>query len=220
MGYSHGGYGAFAIGPKIPYRFAAVHASAAAPTDGQTSAKTLRNTRFTFMVGEKDIAYGRRERCEKFAEQIKELKADGDDAYPVEFLFKEGFGHGGLPDRDMIASMYGHKRNTTPRHLTWEMTDSVVDRFFWLSTSEPGRGKLVDARIEPNNNIVIEAKDIGAFKVHLDRRLIDPGKPITIQIGEKKQHVEYRPDVRTLCRAIAEMSDVNLAFDFEIEIKP
>ena len=74
MGYSHGGYGAFAIGPKIPYRFAAIHASAAAPTDGQTSAKTLRNTRFTFMVGEKDTAYGRRERCERFAVQVKELK--------------------------------------------------------------------------------------------------------------------------------------------------
>jgi len=71
IGYSHGGYGAFAIGPKIPYRFAAVHASAAAPTDGQTSAKTLRNTRFSFMVGEKDNAYGRRERCEKFAMQLQ-----------------------------------------------------------------------------------------------------------------------------------------------------
>ena len=31
MGYSHGGYGAFYIGPKIPDRFAAIHCSAAAP---------------------------------------------------------------------------------------------------------------------------------------------------------------------------------------------
>ena len=37
LGYSHGGYGAFYIGPKIPDRFAAVHASAAAPTDGTIS---------------------------------------------------------------------------------------------------------------------------------------------------------------------------------------
>jgi len=34
MGYSHGGYGAFAIGPKEPDRFAAIHGSAAAPTEG------------------------------------------------------------------------------------------------------------------------------------------------------------------------------------------
>ena len=47
IGYSHGGYGAFSIGPKIPYRFSAIHASAAAP-DGSTPLENLRNTRFTF----------------------------------------------------------------------------------------------------------------------------------------------------------------------------
>ena len=137
IGYSHGGYGAFAIGPKIPYRFAAVHASAAAPTDGQTSANTLRNTRFTFMVGEKDNAYGRRERCEKFAQQLQELKGERGDIYPVEFMFKKGYGHGGLPDRDMIASMYDFNRQAIPRELDWEMTDSVVNQFFWLSVKDP-----------------------------------------------------------------------------------
>ncbi|MGH7222352.1 MAG: transglutaminase domain-containing protein, partial [Gemmataceae bacterium] len=49
IGYSHGGYGAFFIGPKIPDRFAAIHSSAAAPTDGTISPRSLRNTRFTFM---------------------------------------------------------------------------------------------------------------------------------------------------------------------------
>src|SRR5205823_6526146 len=66
MGYSHGGYGAFFIGPRLPDRFAAVHVSAAAPTDGTISAKMLRNTRFTYMVGDSDNAYGRRQRCETF----------------------------------------------------------------------------------------------------------------------------------------------------------
>ena len=42
IGYSHGGYGAFFIGPKIPDRFAAIHSSAAAPTDGTISAANLR----------------------------------------------------------------------------------------------------------------------------------------------------------------------------------
>jgi len=74
MGYSHGGYGAFYIGPKIPDRFAAVHSSAAAPTDDTISPFSLRNTRFTFMVGENDTAYGRRERCEKFDKEIQKLK--------------------------------------------------------------------------------------------------------------------------------------------------
>ena len=52
LGASHGGYGAFVIGPKMPDRFAAVHASAAAPTPGETRGENLRDVRFTFMVGE------------------------------------------------------------------------------------------------------------------------------------------------------------------------
>src|SRR5579871_4536812 len=97
MGYSHGGYGAFYIGPKIPDRFAAIHASAAAPTDGTISPLCLRNTRFTFMVGENDTAYGRRERCEKFNQEIQRLQHEEGGGYPVAFEFKQGFGHGGLP---------------------------------------------------------------------------------------------------------------------------
>jgi len=54
LGASHGGYGAFVIGPKIPYRFAAVHAAASAPTDGETKGENLRNLRFTYMVGALD----------------------------------------------------------------------------------------------------------------------------------------------------------------------
>jgi hypothetical protein len=217
MGYSHGGYGAFAIGPKIPDRFAAIHASAAAPTGGQTSAKSLRNTRFTFMVGEKDTAYGRRERCDAFAEQIKELGYSN-----VEYLYKPGYGHGGLPDRDMISQMYDHVRNPVPKHVTWEMTDSVVDRFYWLSVEEPARGQLIDAEIK-GNTIRIKTENCKSLSVFLDRRLIeDPKKPIEIVMvqadGERSYSVDYQPSFKTLCDSIAETSDVNLSFDFEIKI--
>src|SRR5712671_3137776 len=129
MGYSHGGYGAFAIGPKIPDRFAAIHASAAAPTDGTISPLSLRNTRFTFMIGENDSAYGRRERCEKFDAQIQKLKEANKGDFPVVMEFKKGFGHGGLPDRDKIKEMYDFTRNTVPRHVTWDLTDTFITDF-------------------------------------------------------------------------------------------
>ncbi len=217
MGYSHGGYGAFAIGPKIPYRFAAVHSSAAAPTDGQTSAKTLRNTRFTFMVGEKDTAYGRRERCERFADQIKQLQSENEGDYPVEFLFKEGFGHGGLPDRDMIGEMYDHVRNPVPKHVTWEQTDSVVKRFFWLAVDKPARGQLIDAKIN-GNTIEVKTEKCDSFSIFLDQRLIDPNQPVVIKMGETEYKVDYKPSFKTLCESIADTGDINLSFDFEIKI--
>lgn len=217
MGYSHGGYGAFAIGPKIPYRFAAIHSSAAAPTDGQTSAKTLRNTRFTFMVGEKDTRHGRRKRCEKFAAQIKELKEANQEHYPVEFMYKEGLGHGGLPDRDMISKMYEHQRDPAPKHLTWQMTDSVVKRFFWLRTATPKRGQVIDAKIE-GNQITVTAEECKSFSILVDSRLIDPTKPIELKIGDSEKQIKYKPNFETLCDTISETGDLNLAFDFEIEV--
>src|SRR5207302_1042512 len=106
--------GAFFIGPKIPDRFAAVHCSASAPTDGTISPLNLRNTRFTFMIGEKDTAYGRKERCEKFEKEVQELKKANKGDFPVEMEFKPGFGHGGLPDRDKIKELAPFTRNPVP----------------------------------------------------------------------------------------------------------
>lgn len=217
MGYSHGGYGAFAIGPKIPYRFAAVHSSAAAPTDGETTAKTLRSTRFTFMVGEKDTAYGRRKRCEKFANQVKELKDKNAGDYPVEFMFKKGYGHGGLPDRDMISEMYDYQRDPVPSRVTWEMTDSVVNRFFWLKCDQPSKGQMIDAEIK-GNQVIVTCEKATSFSILLDRRLIGSEKQIELIVNGSESKITYRPSFETLCKTIAESGDPNLAFDFEIKV--
>ena len=217
MGYSHGGYGAFAIGPKIPYRFAAVHSSAAAPTGGETSAKTLRNTRFTFMVGENDNAYGRRERCQAFAKQIEQLKQDHPDDYPVEFLFKPGFGHGGLPDRDMIAAMYDYTRLNQPKNLTWQMTDSVVDHFDWLSVENPGKGKLAEAAIA-GNRVKVSTENLDAVTVWLDARLIDPGQPVTMEAFGETREVVYKPDLKQFCESLKRTGDIHLSYDFKVDL--
>src|SRR5207245_1903285 len=106
------------------------HASAAAPTEGTISPKNLRTTRFTFMIGEKDNAYGRRERCEKFNKEVEQIKQANPGDYPVKMEFKEGYGHGGLPDRDKIKAMYSYTRNPVPRHVTWELTDAHIKHLF------------------------------------------------------------------------------------------
>jgi hypothetical protein len=141
MGYSHGGYGAYAIGPKMPGCFASIHASAAAATDGETTAKTLRTTPFTVMVGERDTMYGRYPRNLKFKEEIEKLRGDRTDIYPVTVTIIAGNGHTGLPDRNLIADMYPAVRNPVPRELDWLMTDGVVRDFFWFRVPHPGKGE-------------------------------------------------------------------------------
>ncbi len=153
MGYSHGGYGAFAIGPKMPDYFAAIHSSAAAPADG-ASPVTLRNTVFTTMIGSNDTMYGRYDRIREFKQQIDELRGSRTDIYPVTVQIVADHPHSGLPDRDKIAEMYPNVRNPVPRELSWRMTDRVIHDFFWLHTPTPQPGKELNVTIRDNRVIV------------------------------------------------------------------
>ena len=217
MGYSHGGYGAFFIGPKIPDRFAAVHASAAAPTDGTISALSLRNTRFTFMIGENDNAYGRRERCEKFDAEIQKLKAANKGEFPVEMELKKGFGHGGLPDREKIKELYDYTRNPVPRHLTWEPTDTIITDFFWLSVTEPAKGQSVDVTIRDNTATITTAK-VKQFELGLDGRLVAYDQPLKVSLNGKTQTLKIEPSLRTLCQSMAQRGDPSLAFTCRVRL--
>jgi transglutaminase-like putative cysteine protease/predicted esterase len=218
LGYSHGGYGAFYIGPKIPDRFAAIHSSAAAPTDGAISPKTLRNTRFTYMVGESDNAYGRRQRCEKFQAAVGQLQEADREAFPVTMELKAGYGHGGLPDRDKIKDMYPFTRNAVPRHLSWDLTDAVITHFFWLAVPEPGKGQELDATIR-DNTVRITTRNVKQFDLSLDGRLVDWQRPLHLTVDGQSQVVEARPRLLTLCQSLLERGDPELAFACRLRLE-
>jgi predicted peptidase len=217
IGYSHGGYGAFFIGPKIPDRFAAVHCSASAPTDGTISPLNLRNTRFTFMVGEDDTAYGRRERCEKFDKEIQKLREDNKGEFPVEMELKKGFGHTGLPDRDKIKELYATTRNAVPRHLSWEPMDAVVTDFFWLSIAKPEKGQQVDAVIR-DNEAKITTKKVKQLDLGVDSRLVAFDKPLRVTLDGETKTLTVKPSFATLCRSMLKRGDPELAFTCQVHL--
>ena len=219
MGYSHGGYGAFAIGPKMPDRFAAIHASAAAPTDGETTGKTLRNTVFTAMVGEKDTMYGRVDRDRKFAAEIEKLRGDRSDIYPVMVEVKEGFGHGGLPDRDKIQAMYPAVRNPVPRELTWLQTDKVITDFFWLHVPQPSKRQEIWASCRDNRFVVTANSNVTAVTVLFDQRLVDFSKPVDIELNGSTTSHRVEPSLRTLCETLARRGDPELAFTGRLTLR-
>jgi len=220
MGYSHGGYGAFAIGPKEPDLFAAIHASAGAPTDGETTGKTLRNTFFTCMVGENDSAYGRIERDEKFRESIQGFRGGRNDVYPVTVKIIPGNGHTGLPDRDMIREMYPAVRDPVPRELTWLMTDKVIQDFFWLRMETPGKKKEIDATCRDNQVTVTTTPDVASATVLLDGRLVDFEKPITLDLNGHAQSFKLKPSLRTLAETMQRRGNPDLAFTAELRLPP
>jgi len=217
MGYSHGGYGAFAIGPKMPDHFAAIHASAAAPADG-AGPVTLRNTVFTCMVGSKDTMYGRYNRIQNFEKEVRKLRGDRTDIYPVTVQIIADHPHSGLPDRDKIAEMYPAVRNPVPRELTWRLSDGVIRDFFWLHVPAPGPGKELDVTCRDNHLTAGATTDVVAASIFLDSRLVDFKKPIALELNGKTSTPKLRPSLCTLCATLARRGDPELAFTAEIAL--
>lgn len=216
MGYSHGGYGAFAIGPKMPDHFAAIHASAAAPTDGETTAKTLCNTVFTFMVGGKDTAYGRRERCEKFDQEIKQLGGQL-DIYPVTFQFIEGNGHTDYRTVIKIVDMYPQTRNPVPREITWLMTDPVIRNFFWLQARQPAKKVEFNASCR-DNWVKVKTSSPCQAAVLLDSRLVDFRRPVKLELNGQVKSLRIKPSLSVLANTLLDRGDPGLAFTAQIEV--
>ena len=219
MGYSHGGYGAFAIGPKIPDHFAAVHASAAAPTDGETTAKTLRNTVFTAMVGELDTAYGRHERDLRFKAEVEKLRGNRDDIYPVVVTVIAGNGHTGLPDRDKITEMYPAIRNPVPRELTWLMTDNVVKDFFWLQVPNPAKQHEILASCRDNRFVVTANSGVTEATVWFDTRLVDFSQPIDVELNGATKTLKFSPHLKTMGLALLRRGDPEFAFSASFTVR-
>jgi len=218
MGYSHGGYGAYAIGPKMPDRFAAIHASAAAATDGETTPKTLRTTPFTVMVGELDTMYGRYERNQKFQEQIEQLRGPRMDIYPVTVTFVKGNGHTGLPDRDKIRDLYPMVRDPVPREVTWLMTDNVVQDFFWLRVPRPAKQQEILASFQNNRFVITANEGVSEATVLMDSRLVDFNKPVDIELNGSTTTRRFVPSLKTFCETMARRGDPAFAFSAEFAI--
>lgn len=212
MGYSHGGYGAFAIGPKMPDYFAAIHSSAASIADG-ASPITLRNTVFTSMVGGKDTLYGRYKNILSFENDIRKLKNGRADTYLVTVQVIANHPHSGLPDRDKIGEMYANVRNPVPRDLTWRLTDAVITDFFWLHTSNPERGK--DFNVSCSLNHLAVTTSLSDATILLDGRLIDFNKPVVVEFNGKTFKRKLSPDLRVFCETMQRRGDPGLAFSAE-----
>ncbi|MCY2925250.1 MAG: hypothetical protein NT031_07400 [Planctomycetota bacterium] len=213
MGYSHGGYGTFYQGVRIPDRFAAIHASAAAPTERRLLARNQRNTVFSAMIGEQDTMYGRIVECRWFDKVAKELRGGRTDIYPIRVMFLPG-GHGGLPDRDMMRPMYDALRTPVPRHVTWEQANSCS--LNWLATTRPGDA-FVDAVCQ-NNAVVITAERASELTVLLDERLIDFAKPVTVTANGLSTTHTLSPSIRVLCQTLKQRGDPEFMFTARVSV--
>jgi hypothetical protein len=199
-------------------RFAAVHASAAAPALGNEVGQNLLNTRFTYMIGEHDTSYGRIERCRAFDEYMKKIRGERKDVYPVTMEYQAGFGHGGLPDRDKIKDMYSATRKPAPDELCWLTTYAEVEHFNWLHVPKPAGGKKTNATIK-DNQLSIKTENLDSLEVRFDERLVDYSKELTVEANGRRSTHKVAPSLRALCETLAERGDPELMFATRLAIE-
>jgi len=225
IGYSHGGYGAFAVGTKMPYRFSAVHASAAAPTDGQCAPDGLHSLRFSFMVGGRDTAYGRSKRCQSFDSLLSARRQNSQGDYPYTFTFVEDCGHGGLPDRDLLPQLLPHVRKALPTRMQWRLTDAVIEDHYWVRVRRPQPGK--DVLVYRGDDGAIHVRSSLPIELLLDARLIDmtAAQVVLVSAPRKESGAEQRreftpaPSLRTLCQTMVQRGDPQLAASWVLPIE-
>jgi hypothetical protein len=221
MGCSHGGYGAFAIGSKMTDRFAHIHAGAAAPTEGEFSLPNLRNTPMSVVLGGLDTKYGRLKLVQQLKEDVAKLKREppAELKFPMTIVIKDGVDHKGTGDWDAFQHMVESKRDPIPKHLTWKLTDTMIDSFFWLGTSAPAKDLEVEATLAGNK---LEVETGGSFKdlfVYLDGRLVNLSAPLELVVnGTVLPDVHLKPTFRTLCDTMWHRGDSHLAFSVKVAI--
>ena len=188
-----------------------------APTVGETAGENLRNLRFTYMIGERDTAYGRLIRCQAFEELIKGLKSSDGEGYPVQMMYQAGRAHSDLPDLGVAKEMMKHRREAVPVKVVWKLTDPVVKNFYWLAVEMAGKGMSIEAECK-ENVVTLKTEKVEGLTVYLDRRLVDFAKPVRVVVDGKEVFAgKVAPRLSVLCRTLAERGDVNLAFDVEIK---
>lgn len=217
-GASHGGYGAFVIGPKIPYRFAAIHPAASAGTDGETEGINLRNVRFTWAVGEHDTAYGRHDRCLAFDKQWQTWRATygGFDGGLEEVT---GAGHIiGKHEVDKLPELLKYRRNPSPKRVIWAQTDNVLHRFYWLEALSPTNKGRIDATVT-GNTIRLTTSGQGDVALWLSSSLVRLREPVPVERDGHRQLFFLQPSLDTFCDGLVQTGDPELSGVARIVVK-
>src|SRR5690606_18013063 len=111
------------------------------------------NVRFTFMVGERDTAYGRAERCQAFAGEVEGWREQL-GGFPGGFEWLPGVGHS-VPDRDKVAELLEARREPWPDRLVWVQSDDVLRDFYWIEDEAPADGRRLEVSTSDNAIAVV-----------------------------------------------------------------
>jgi len=180
MGYSAGGDGVWRLAPRMADTWAAASMMAGHP--GDVSLVSLRNLPFMIWCGALDEAYERNLRCAERISEMDSLQENDPEGYVHEGHIVEGKAHWmDLEDAAAVPWMAKYSRNTRPQRIVWRQGDVMKKDFYWIGIdeNEAEKGKEVIVN-RSGNTLTIESCDYSSLVFHLDDKVADLDKPVTV----------------------------------------
>lgn len=200
-GYSAGGDGTYRMAPRMADYWAAASMIAGHP--GEASPLNLRNIGFMVWMGENDAAYNRNKLAKEYGMLLDSLQQNDPEGYRHLTTIVEGCGHWmNRADTVAIEWMNDFERNPRPKRIVWRQEESGLrDCFYNLSVHAKDMEKGKELRIEHDGNTInIIKSDYSEFFIHLNDKIMNLSKPITVmqdgkiifkgKVKRKKEHID------------------------------
>lgn len=219
MGYSAGGDGVYQLAPRMADRFAAASMMAGHPNDA--SPLGLRNLPFAIHVGANDGGFKRNEVAAEWGKKLDDLqKADPTGYIHLTRLHANKAHWMDREDAEAVPWMSQYTRDSIPKRVVWKQASTTHDRFYWLAvptdSAKPGNEVIASYAAQ---DIAIESKDATHLIIHLNDRMLDLDKPVTIHWGADQVfqgHISRT--IAMLSQSLNERGDPKDLFAAELEI--
>jgi hypothetical protein len=220
LGYSAGGDGVYAMGPRMADRWAAAAMMAGHPNGG--SLLSVRNMPIALQCGGNDAAYNRNKVTKEYGEKLDEYHKDDPKGYEHFVKIHEGKPHWmNLEDKIALPWMAKFTRNPIPERVVWKQTEVAHDRFYWLAVPQ-GTGVVDSLVIADRKGQIIDiskAEKVDKLIIRFDDRMTDLDQPVTVTREGKTLFNGMVPRTfGTIAKTLETDGDPKLAFSAQVEV--
>ncbi len=220
LGYSAGGDGVYALGPRMADRWAAASMMAGHPNG--VSLLSVRNLSFALQCGGNDAAYNRNKITKEYGDKLGELRNDDPAGYEHFVKIHEGKPHWmNLEDKVALPWMAKFARNPIPERVVWKQTEVAHDRLYWLAVP-PGTGTLGSLVIADRKGQAVtirKAESVGKLILRFDDRMMNLDEPVTVEFDGKVLFSGPVPrTIAVILKTLDGYGDPKLIFCAETEV--
>ncbi len=223
-GLSMTGFWSWELGALSPSRFAAIAPFSAVTWQVENAHANFRNLPVFIAHAEKDSICPVRQ-ARDAAEALRKLGCT------VEYVEVAGGAHTDtVPHRGRAGRwMLERRREICPKAFEVRVLSPEVVDHYWLTVTrfegfpkdpDPKRPVAsLEAKVEPGNRVVLKTENVAGLQVHLDSRLVDLGKPVTVVWnGREAFKGAVSPSVESLVSTALRGMDCGAAFPVSVPI--